>query len=390
MATLSSKVEGGVRGVNCGSDRIGQGSVEAPHGGLSEGDLEGCQAQQAGIHVAGQLEEDGSPVSEEFVRGHVPSVLSETSGRPLDSNEEGSIDGRTGSVSRRQTSRCSRRPIQCRGGTPDSEVSGMQYSYDVADQQVDQRTVLRVLQVPSVQKHPTMQVCGKANPRGPGRDDGSRTDSQATTGDQTFPKQDSQAGGGLWRSIRRFVDASSRCRLGRGRSESQRHDLQCELVGRRDGNDREDAIHEGEEVKSEADGNCMKEPLDSTVREKLSSDEVERRIRRGNHKRAQLKKGVIRRCLGNLRNIVAATCLMAAASVGVAAAKIERLVGVLGLIAQTVWRFLQAKLKSLFNLPNGDGTPWSLLIRFMVLTCLLLRTVKRLSVGLGSTVLGLS
>jgi hypothetical protein len=60
---------------------------------------------------------------------------------------------------------------------------------------------------------------------------------------------------------------------------------------------------------------------DGSHRELLPRNVVEKRIHEGNIKRANLKKGVIRRCLGNVRSILVATCLMTAARIGVGAAK---------------------------------------------------------------------
>ena len=58
----------------------------------------------------------------------------------------------------------------------------------------------------------------------------------------------------------------------------------------------------------------------------LEASEVKRRIVLGNKRRAHMKKGVIRRCLGNLRHVMVATCLLTAACMGAAASKASRCV----------------------------------------------------------------
>ena len=87
---LSSKVEGGVRGVNCGSDRLGERSAKGPHRGPVARDLESGEAQQAGIDASTELEEIRSSGPQGSLCGHVSGILQPTSRRSLDPPEEGS------------------------------------------------------------------------------------------------------------------------------------------------------------------------------------------------------------------------------------------------------------------------------------------------------------
>ena len=111
-------------------------------------------------------------------------------------------------------------------------------------------------------------------------------------GDQSDGSWDASAGG---------------IRAGRGQ------EVQHQPVGGGDGHDRKDEGSEGAQVKPDAAATCLAscdDPKSSTVREPLSRQEIHERIKEGNHRRAQLKKGVIRRlpwkhpqhCCGHLSN----------------------------------------------------------------------------------------
>ena len=199
-------------------------------------------------------------------------------------------------------------------------MSHLQHTDDVSDKQVDERAVLRLLPIPKLSKHTSLQVRRQTNSGSSTGDDGSQEASNPS-----IVEQDSEVGalGRLWGSVRRFLDASAGgIRAGRGQ------EVQHQPVGGGDGHDRKDEGSEGAQVKPDAAATCLAscdDPKSSTVREPLSRQEIHERIKEGNHRRAQLKKGVIRRCLGNIRNIVAATCLMTAA-IGVATAQLGRCV----------------------------------------------------------------
>lgn len=53
----------------------------------------------------------------------------------------------------------------------------------------------------------------------------------------------------------------------------------------------------------------------------LSVDQIRERIAAGQHRRKQMKKGVFRRCLGNVKQIMMAMCLLTATGIGTAASQ---------------------------------------------------------------------
>ena len=117
----------------------------------------------------------------------------------------------------------------------------------------------------------------------------------------------------------RILDAcTGRSGLGDRGGHSSTHD-QCQLVHGRDGDDQADASEEdwlsrpGQVREDES----VKVPL-------LSASEVRRRIAAGNDRRKHLKKGLIKRCLGNARNVLIAACLMTSACIGATVANAGR------------------------------------------------------------------
>lgn len=320
---VGTKAQGRVCGSHRSSELLQQTGPQQAHDGPLEGDLEPCQADQ-GPSAACRVAQIRSSRPEGSLCRHCPSHISLGGGRPLVEDAKGTTHHSIGNVPDRDErghgpsggGEC----VQC------PPLQGVWDQSDSQDQQGDPGGILRMYQIPRMSSDAPIEHggtgCSSARSQKPqeaGEGEGPRSGASTTW----ISKQGSRVG----RFLDTIADRWRDFRGAGGRSFGQSHQHQFDQG--RDEDDREDA-GQGESQGTGIDGYGRQGHLsDGQAPEHdltepkaiLSVDQIRERIAAGQHRRKQMKKGVFRRCLGNVKQIMMAMCLLTATGIGTAASQ---------------------------------------------------------------------
>ena len=119
----------------------------------------------------------------------------------------------------------------------------------------------------------------------------------------------------------------------------------------------------------------------------LPPDQVRERIVAGQFRRKQMKKGVFRRCLGNVKQIMMAMCLMTATGIGTAA---SHTYGRLYSQRPDVLEVFSGSAEISHRFARWAGLRWSPLMKFMELILEKKTIVGNFWIGSVNIVLGWS